>query len=103
MTRGSDSDSSDDEVEGATNGGPSGVSLEAGTSLEAGLNLGANVYPNIGPSRPKKSTNEEWRSKMEKNDRGMQIGKPSRNYREDRQKCRRFPFTDDIVSVTKPK
>jgi hypothetical protein len=34
MTRGSDSDSSDDEVEGATNGGPSETNLEAATSLE---------------------------------------------------------------------
>ena len=44
MTRGSDSDSSDDEVEGETNGGLSEANLEAGTSLETGLNL------EVGPS-----------------------------------------------------
>lgn len=66
MARGSNSNSSDDEIEGVTNGGSNKVSLEAGTSLETGLKLATNVNPNIRPSQPKKSKNKEWLTKMEK-------------------------------------
>lgn len=102
-TRGTDSDSSDDEFECVINGGPSKASLEAATNLEIGLNLGAHVDPNTGPSRPKKSRNEEWRIKIEKMIEECRQTVPREIAARIARGAGESPLTDDILSATKPK
>jgi hypothetical protein len=61
------------------------------------------MNPNTGPSRPKKSRNEEWRIKMEKMIEECRQAGPREMAAKIARGAGESPLTDDILSATKPK